>query len=353
MTTSFPSIVNRKIKVGLIGCGRISKNHLKSLQELNSDFELVGVCDIDPEALQKASTEYQVEGFERLEDLIQTTKPDMISVCTPSGLHPEHTITAAQLGCHVVCEKPMATKFEPAVKMIKTCHENNVRLFVVHQNRYNSTLQLLKQAIDNERFGRIYMVNLNVFWTRPQEYYDMAKWRGTWDLDGGCFMNQASHYIDLLSWMIGPIESLHAFTTTLERKIEAEDTGVLSVKWKHGGLGSVNVTMLTYPKNLEGSITILGEKGSVRVGGLAVNEIQHWEFSDSRPEDQTIADANYQTTSVYGFGHKGYYQNVASTLRGEAQPLVDGQEGLDSLEVLVATYQSAREGRRVQLPLQV
>jgi UDP-N-acetyl-2-amino-2-deoxyglucuronate dehydrogenase len=195
------------------------------------------------------------------------------------------------------------------------------------------------------------MVNINVFWTRPQEYYDSAAWRGTWEFDGGALMNQASHYVDLLDWLIGPIESLQAYTATLARNIEVEDTGVISVKWRSGALGSMNVTMLTFPRNLEGSITILGEKGTVRVGGMAVNEIQHWEFAETMPEDDQIKQANYATTSVYGFGHPLYYDNVIKVLRGEAEPETDGREGLKSLEVLIATYLSARDGRRVALPL--
>jgi UDP-N-acetyl-2-amino-2-deoxyglucuronate dehydrogenase len=235
--------------------------------------------------------------------------------------------------------------------MVRECDESGVRLFVVKQNRRNATLQLVKKAIDQKRFGRIYMVNINVFWNRPQEYYDSADWRGTWEFDGGAFMNQASHYVDLLDWLIGPIESLHAYTATLARDIEVEDSGVLSIRWRSGALGSMNVTMLTYPKNLEGSITILGEKGTVRIGGLAVNEIQHWEFSERLPEDDQIASASYQTTSVYGFGHPLYYDNVVRVLRGEAEAETDGREGLRSLEVITAAYQAARDGKRVPLPL--
>ncbi len=196
------------------------------------------------------------------------------------------------------------------------------------------------------------MVNVNVFWTRPQEYYDQASWRGTWEFDGGAFMNQASHYVDLLDWLVGPIESVHAYTATLERNIEVEDTGVANIKWRSGALGSVNVTMLTYPRNLEGSITVLGEKGTAVVGGVAVNEIKHWEFAEPEEEDAAIADANYAPTSVYGVGHPVYYNNVISTVRGEAKPETDGREGLRSLETLIAIYTSARDGRRVSLPLE-
>ena len=235
--------------------------------------------------------------------------------------------------------------------MVNACDEAGVRLFVVKQNRRNATLQLLKKAIEQKRFGKIYMVNLNVFWTRPQSYYDQGAWRGTWEYDGGAFMNQASHYVDLIEWLIGPLESLQAYTATLERDIEAEDTGVISLRWRSGALGSMNVTMLTYPKNLEGSITILGEKGTVRIGGMAVNEVQHWEFADTDPDDAKVKEASYETTSVYGIGHPLYYDNVIKVMRGESEPETDGREGLKSLEVIIATYLSARDGKRVGLPL--
>jgi UDP-N-acetyl-2-amino-2-deoxyglucuronate dehydrogenase len=252
----------------------------------------------------------------------------------------------------VVTEKPMATRWEDGKEMVRECDEAGVSLFVVKQNRRNRTLQLVKRAVEKRRFGRIYMVNINVFWTRPQSYYDSAAWRGTWEFDGGAFMNQASHYVDLLDWLIGPVESVQAYTATLARNIQVEDTGVVSIRWRTGTLGSMNVTMLTYPKNLEGSITILGEKGTVRLGGVAVNRIDHWEFAEPDPDDGLIEQAGYETTSVYGFGHPLYYDNVISSLRGEATPETDGREGLNSLEILIATYLSARDGRRVALPLE-
>jgi UDP-N-acetyl-2-amino-2-deoxyglucuronate dehydrogenase len=248
-------------------------------------------------------------------------------------------------------EKPMATRWHDGVRMVKACDEAGVRLFVVKQNRRNATLQLLKQAIEQGRFGKIYSVGMNVFWTRPQEYYDSAKWRGTWEFDGGAFMNQASHYIDLLHWMIGPVESVMAYTATLARNIEVEDSGVAAIRWRSGAMGTLNVTMLTYPKNMEGSITILGEKGTVRIGGVAVNEIEIWQFADTRPEDAEVAASSYQTTSVYGLGHPLYYRNVIEALRGDAEPETDGREGLITLELLIAMYLSSRDGKRVALPL--
>jgi UDP-N-acetyl-2-amino-2-deoxyglucuronate dehydrogenase len=347
-------ILDRKIRFAIVGCGRISKNHIGSLQEHAADAELVAVCDTDPKALQRAVRETGAKGYSDIDALLKETNADIIVLTSPSGVHPAHAVKCAHAGFHVLTEKPMATKWEDGLRMVRACDEAGVHLFVVKQNRRNATLQLLKKAVEQKRFGRIYMVTLNVFWHRPQEgYYDTAEWRGTWEMDGGAFMNQASHYVDLLDWMIGPIESLHAYTGTLARDIEVEDTGVLSCKWRSGAMGSLNVTMLTYPKNLEGSITILGEKGTVRVGGVAVNEIQHWQFEDERPEDEDVKKASYETTSVYGFGHPLYYKNVIDVMRGEAVPEVDGREGLKSLEVLIAAYRSARDGVRVNLPLEL
>lgn len=346
-----PPIVGRRIRFSLVGCGRISKNHFAAIAQHADRAELVGVCDIDPQALEAAVKATGAKGYERLDDMISDCDPDIVVLCTPSGLHPEQAIQVAAAGKHVMTEKPMATRWKDGLRMVNACDAAGVRLFVVKQNRRNATLQLLKRAIDQNRFGRIYMVTINVFWSRPQSYYDSAKWRGTWEFDGGAFMNQASHYVDLLDWLIGPVESVQAYTATLARNIEVEDSGVMNVRWRSGALGSVNVTMLTYPKNFEGSITILGEKGTVRVGGVAVNEIQHWEFAEPHPDDEKIRTASYETTSVYGFGHPLYYDNVIKTLRGEAEPETDGREGLRSLEILIAAYLSARDGRRVSLPL--
>jgi UDP-N-acetyl-2-amino-2-deoxyglucuronate dehydrogenase len=277
---------------------------------------------------------------------------DAVAICTPSGLHPSQGIAAARAGKHVISEKPMAISLSAADELVAACDLAGVHLFVVKQNRRNATLQLVRRAIEKRRFGRIYMVNINVFWSRPQSYYDSAPWRGTWEFDGGAFMNQASHYVDLLDWLIGPVESVQAYTATLARNIQVEDTGVVSIRWRTGALGSMNVTMLTYPKNLEGSITIIGESGTVRIGGVAVNKIEHWEFADKDADDDLIDKASYETTSVYGFGHPLYYDNVIKAIRGEAAPDTDGREGLHSLEILIATYLSARDGRRVALPLE-
>jgi UDP-N-acetyl-2-amino-2-deoxyglucuronate dehydrogenase len=344
--------VTQKIKIALVGCGRIADKHFEAIKKHSDSVELTGVCDTDAKALEKAVEKTGCQGYSNLTALLAQNEASLIALCTPSGLHSLQTIQIAGYGKHIMTEKPMATRWRDGLKMIEACDKTSVHLFVVKQNRYNATIQLLKKAVQEQRFERIYMVNINVFWTRPQAYYDSAAWRGTWEFDGGALMNQASHYVDLLDWLIGPVESVQAFTATLARHIEVEDTGVVNVRWRSGALGSINVTMLTYPKNLEGSITIIGEKGTVKIGGVAVNEIQHWEFAEPNEDDQKIKEASYQTTSVYGYGHPLYYDNVIKTLRGEAIPETDGREGLRSLEVLIAAYLSARDGKRISLPLQ-
>jgi UDP-N-acetyl-2-amino-2-deoxyglucuronate dehydrogenase len=342
---------SKKIRIAVVGCGRISKNHFDSIKAHQKNIELISVCDVNQQVLSKYKVKYKVNGYLGLEQMLKSEELDLIAICTPSGIHANQTELCAKYGINVMTEKPMATRWQDGVRMVKACDEAAVRLFVVKQNRHNDTLRLLKRAILEKRFGKIHMVHLNVFWTRPQAYYDQAEWRGTWEFDGGAFMNQASHYVDLLDWLIGPIDKVQAMMSTT-RDIEVEDTGVLNVKWRNGALGSMSVTMLTYPKNLEGSIVILGEKGTVRVGGVAVNEIQHWEFDESKDYDDQVKDANYQTTSIYGFGHPLYYKNVVEVLQGGTEPETDGREGLKSLEVLIAAYLSARDNNTVSLPLE-
>ena len=345
------AIKDRKIRIAIVGCGRISKNHFNSIKSHKDNLELVAICDNNLETLEEHKQQYQVNGYLKLEDMLKEEELDLVSICTPSGIHSDQVVTAARHGVQIMTEKPMATRWQDGVRMVKACDEAGVNLFVVKQNRRNSTLQLLKRAVEEKRFGKINMVHLNVFWTRPQDYYDQAEWRGTWEFDGGAFMNQASHYVDLLDWLIGPVDKVQAMMSTT-RDIEVEDTGVLNVRWRSGALGSMAVTMLTYPKNMEGSITILGDKGTVKVGGVAVNDIQQWEFDEPKDYDKTIKEANYQTTSVYGFGHPLYFKNVIDVMRGEAEPETDGREGLKSLELLIAAYLSARDGKTISLPLE-
>tara|TARA_B100000886_G_scaffold337191_1_gene297410 strand:+ start:5837 stop:6934 length:1098 start_codon:yes stop_codon:yes gene_type:complete len=358
-------IRNRKIKIGIVGCGRISNNHIKAISMHPNQAEIVALCDKNLEALNKAraqlnqlcETDKNPQLFTDYDYLINASKEnklkiDLIVLATPSGMHPLQVIKAANANIHVCTEKPMATKWEDGIEMVKACEKASVHLFVVKQNRFNSTLQLVKKQLEKKRFGKLALITVNVFWHRPQEYYDQASWRGTIDYDGGALMNQASHYVDLLDWLIGPVESLSASIATISRKIEVEDTASIQLKWKNGALGTMAVTMLTFPKNLEGSITILGEKGTVKIGGNAVNKIEHWNFEDNCKDDLLIEKASYDTTSVYGFGHKAYYSNLFDVLNGLANPMCNGSEGLKSLELLIAAYKSAKNKKVIELPLE-
>jgi UDP-N-acetyl-2-amino-2-deoxyglucuronate dehydrogenase len=369
MINSLDTIVTRRIRIALVGCGRISRNHIKAIVMHYERAELVGLCDTEQVRLDDGQQlvdelvqEYpaaahkpdQFIGYDKLLDAIKSNalKVDLIVLTTPSGLHPSQTIAAAAVGVHVCTEKPMATRWEDGVAMVKACDEAGVRLFVVKQNRFNSTLQLVKRQVDAGRFGQLAIVSVNVFWQRPQSYYDQASWRGTLLMDGGALMNQASHYIDLLDWLVGPVESLSASIATLGRNIEAEDTAAIQLRWRNGALGTMAVTMLTYPKNLEGSITLLGETGTVKIGGPAVNQIDHWAFADQSDDDALVEQASYETTSVYGFGHPPYYANMLDALLGNTEALCDGREGLRSLELLTGAYRSARDGVTLHLPLE-
>lgn len=337
------------MNIGIIGCGRISKNHFEAILKI-PNAKIVGCCDIIEKRAKDAAKTYNIPYWTtNYEDLLKLEDINLISICTPSGLHPKHGIMAANQGKHVLTEKPMAVKLENADRLIKACEDNNVHLFVVLQNRLNPSIQTVKNAIDNDRFGKLFMIVANVFWSRPQSYYDLADWRGTWELDGGAFCNQASHYVDLVQWFGGPVKSVMAHTDTLAREIEAEDSGAAIIKFDSGCIATINVSMLTYPKNLEGSITIIGEKGTVRIGGIAVNEILHWEFSDYDETDSLVKSLSTQPESVYGFGHDAYYQNVVNSIIKGEKPLVDGSTGRKSLELIESIYLSSSRQKRIIL----
>jgi UDP-N-acetyl-2-amino-2-deoxyglucuronate dehydrogenase len=338
------------LRIALVGCGRISRNHFDAIERID-DLELAAVCDSIESRAREAGARGDVPWFTAYARMLEEVACDAVAICTPSGLHPQHGILAAKAGKHVVCEKPMAINLTSADELVQACDDAGVQLFVVKQNRLNPPVQLLKRALDKGRFGRLYMANTTVRWTRPQEYYDQAPWRGTWEFDGGAFMNQASHYVDLLQWLAGPVESVTAKTATLARRIEAEDSGAAILKFRSGALGTIEVTMLTYPRNLEGSITLLGETGTVKIGGSAVNKVETWQFADYDDDDKLIDQANYTPPNVYGHGHEGYYRNVVAVLRGEAVADTDGRAGRKSLELILGIYESARTGHEVPLPL--
>jgi UDP-N-acetyl-2-amino-2-deoxyglucuronate dehydrogenase len=344
---------HQKIKVAILGLGRISETHFHAIAQYPQDLQLVALCDADATRVEKLSQQYHVDGYLDLDEMLLKSSADIVVVCTPSGMHPTQTIKIAHSGRHVITEKPMATCWSDGVAMVRACENAGVQLFVVKQNRLNAPIQQLKKAIQEGRFGRLYLGNANVFWNRQDDYYRLASWRGTRRMDGGVFMNQASHYVDILYYLMGPVQSIQAFTATLARHIETEDSGVVNFLFRNGAMASLNVTMLTYPTDKEGSITILGEKGTVKIGGVAMNRIEEWCFSEKRPEDEKILTQNYETNSVYGFSHPLVYDNVINSLRGIEKPLVDGQEGLASLELLVGIYRSARDRITINLPLEL
>src|SRR6476646_4160943 len=338
-----------EFRVALVGCGRISRNHFDALRKVEG-LTLTAVCDIVPERARAAAEQEGVACFTSYEDMLRGAEYDIVSVCTPSGLHSVQVALASFFNDTATTEKPMAITLGQADELVKACDDAGVFLFVVKQNRLNPPVQLLRRAIDKGRFGRIFLANTTVRWQRPQDYYDAAPWRGTWEFDGGAIMNQASHYVDLIQWLVGPVESVMAKTATQARRIEAEDSGIGIVRFRSGALGVIEVNVLTYPRNLEGSITILGENGSAKIGGTAVNKIEHWDFADADPDDQLVESSSTNPPNVYGFGHEGYYRNVLAVLRGEARPETDGRAGRKSLELILGIYESDRMMREVLIP---
>ena len=339
------------IKFGLIGCGRISAKHFEAIAQIEN-AEIISCCDIIEKKATETSEKYNIKTYYKdYKKMLDTEKLNAVLICTPSGLHPQMGIEAANRKINVVTEKPMAITLKSADELVKVCDLNEVELFVVKQNRLNPSIQLLKKAIHKGRFGRIFSANATVRWTRPQNYYDMSKWRGTWEFDGGAFMNQASHYFDLIQWLMGPVESVMSFTATLNHDIETEDQGAGIIHFRNGAIGVIEVTMNTYPKNYEGSITIMGENGTVKIGGVAVNKVEHWEFKDYDDDDKLIETVETNPTSVYGFGHLGYLKDVVEVLQGNGKPKTDGRSGRKSLELILAMYASARTGKKIAIPL--
>ena len=315
---------------------------------INQRIEKVkGTLDLEKERLKKfQENDSSLHSFDKYDQMLKDSNADCIIVTTPNGLHPEHSIRALESGFHVVTEKPMAIKWEDGKSMVKAAKQNDKKLFVVKQLRYLETLSKLKKAIKSGRFGKIYYCNANVFWNRNQEYYDQAKWRGTSEFDGGAFMNQASHFFDLLVWLIGPVKTLFSFTDTLARDIEMEDTGAVALNWQSGTIGTVNVTMLSYPKNFESSITILGEKGTVKLSGNKLNIIESWNFSS--PQDYDFEEGTEVEQEV---SHSPFYRSVIEQINGNKSNTISGNEGLKSLELLVAAYKSSSKNEMVKLPL--
>jgi UDP-N-acetyl-2-amino-2-deoxyglucuronate dehydrogenase len=342
-------MTNKALRIAHIGCGRISTKHFSALNEIRDKFELVAVCDF---SLDKAiATGTGAPAFNDFVAMIKEIKPDVVSLATPNGMHPKMIKEVADLGVkNIVCEKPLSIDYASGKEAYDYCKAKGVRLFLIYQNRFNASIIELKKAIDAGKFGRIYLINSNVFWHRPESYYKNSTWHGRPDMDGGAYLTQASHFIDLVLWIMRDSPKLvYAKLARLARDIETEDTGSVIIEFKGGTIASINMTVLTYPKNLEGSITILGEKGTVKVGGIALNEILHWEFSDKTLLTPTYKEHNAEGDSVYGVGHVRNYLDIYESIVSRNLASIEGETILETQKILSAIYESSNKGLPVSL----
>ncbi|PDT83356.1 oxidoreductase [Bradyrhizobium sp. Y36] len=339
------------IRFGLLGCGRIAKRHSELLGGNHiAGARLVAVCDSQRARADALAAKFGVPAHNHLNDMLAREDIDVVVVLTPSGLHPKHAIASARAGKHVVVEKPMALRLQDADDMIRACDEAGVKLFVVKQNRFNVPIVKARETLEANRFGKLVLGSVRVRWCRDQAYYDQDPWRGTWAYDGGVLTNQASHHVDMLEWFFGDVVSVHARSTTALVNIETEDTAVATLKFRNGALGIIEATTAVRPSDLEGSLSILGEKGTVEVGGFAMNQIRHWRFVDELPSDREVIEKfSVNPPNVYGFGHQAYYQHVVECVSDRGAALVDGLQGRKSLELISALYESIETGQEVFL----
>lgn len=336
-------------RFGLIGCGRISKNHLESIKELPQAV-LVAVADNDQDALDKALQTYGCEGYLDYKELLARPDIDIVNICTPSGYHARIAIDAMKAGKHVIVEKPMAMSLAEADAMLAAEREYGVKLAVVHQNRFNSAIVKVRQALEAGRFGDLTHGSAVIRWNRNADYYKQAPWRGTWAHDGGCLMNQSIHNIDLLQWMFGPVESLFAYTANRMRPIEAEDNAVAVIKFQNGAMATIEASTTIYPKNLEETLNIFGTTGSVMVGGIAVNKIEAWRFA-GEDEQSILSEQFKEPPNVYGFGHAEILKDMMEALEQNRTVAVPGCEGRKALEIILGIYHSVRLHNEVTFPL--
>ena len=341
------------LKIALVGCGRISKRHCELLGSGQiAGAGLAAVCDIVPDRAEAAGAAWDVPYFTDMHAMMRElgTGVDAVSILTESGNHAGHTLELAPYGKHLIVEKPMALTLDDADAMIHACGRYGIKLFVVKQNRFNVPVMKLREALEAGRFGKLLLGTVRVRWCRRQQYYDQAPWRGTWAMDGGVLTNQASHHVDLLEWMMGDVESVFAKSRTALADIEAEDTAVVILTFRSGALGIIEATTATRPHDLEGSLSGLGENGSVVIGGFAVNKMESWSFANALPEDKSVLrDFSVNPPDVYGFGHKSYYEHVLQCLEEGTRQMVDGLEGRRILELIMAIYESVETGREVFL----
>ena len=339
------------LRFALVGCGRIAKRHSELLGHSQIEgASLAAVCDIKLDRAQAIGEKFDVPFYADMDEMMRAEQIDVVVVLTESGMHAQNVINLAKYGKDILVEKPMAMTLDDADAMIAECDKFDCRLFVIKQNRFNAPVVKLREAMEQGRFGRLVMGTVRVRWCRPQAYYDQDDWRGTWAQDGGVLTNQASHHVDLLEWMMGDVESVFAKSTTALVDIEAEDTAVVTLKFKNGALGIIEATTAARPKDLEGSISVLGETGTVEIGGFAVNQMKTWNFlNEHEGDDQVLEQYSVNPPNVYGFGHQAYYEHVVECIQNNSPQLVDGLMGRKSLELISAIYESIETGKEVFL----
>lgn len=341
-------MAKNKLGFGIIGCGRVAPNHAQSLIEL-PDAELVAVADLLPDRADKFHKDYNAIPLTNSHDLITRDDIDVVNICLPSGLHKQVTLEALAAGKHVIVEKPIALSTNDANAMIQAAKDAGVKLCVILQNRYNPPMVELREAVESGKIGNVLLGNATVRWYRPQSYYEDG-WHGTWSMDGGALMNQSIHHIDALQWLMGDVVSVFAYTGTLAHKMEAEDTGVAVLKFKSGALGTIEGSTIAYPSDIEGSVTIFGEKGSLKVGGIALNRKVLWRIEgEIENEHEHITADLDDPLSVYGSSHKFVIQDMIDAIHEDRQPQTHGAEGTRSLALIQAIYESARSGQPVEV----
>ncbi|MFL0251726.1 Gfo/Idh/MocA family protein [Clostridium neuense] len=351
----------KKLRFAIIGCGRISYKHVEALVNNKNEAELVAVCDIVKEKAEGKAKEYKdkinldvnIKVYTDYKKMLDEENIDVVTIATESGYHPEIAIYCMNNKKNVICEKPMALSIKDADEMIKASKSNNVKLCVSHQNRFNKPIQQLKKALAEGRFGKLINGTARILWNRNMDYYKQAPWRGTWKLDGGTLMNQCIHNIDLLQWMIGSeVESVYAECDNFIRDIEAEDFGAVLVRFKNKAIGIIEGSACVYPKNLEETLSIFGEKGTVVIGGLAVNRIETWRFEDNKDSEDDILKAQADDPdSVYGFGHTPLFKDMIDAINNNREPLVSGEEGKKGMSIILAAYKSALTKMPVKFPV--
>lgn len=349
-----------KLKVGIIGCGRISFKHLEGIINNEDIIELISLCDINKDkAIEKLNRYYLLAGktnkisiYTNYKEMIMSEPLDIVTIATESGYHASIALDCMNQGLHVLCEKPMALSIDDADDMIECCEKNNVKLSICYQNRFNPPIQKLRNAIEENQFGRLFNGTARILWNRNDDYYKQAPWRGTLAMDGGALMNQCIHNIDLLQWMLGgEIDTVYAQTDTFLRNIEGEDYGAIIVRFKNRSVGIIEGTVCTYPKNLEETLSIFGENGTVCIGGLAVNEIEAWQFSNDLKEDNIKEEFNTNIDSVYGYGHTPLFRDFALAVINDETPYITPIDAKKSLEIILAAYKSSLTSMPVSFPL--